>query len=184
MSKIFVKYSYVPEQQKSKMKQYKDQVSEFVRIWNFTRRETLEILGSLNGDQINFKPIGSPKWQGLNWQFGCIARTQIVYTKAIGEGKMNFKWFQDALLPEKRYIKSVKELQSLLKSADVQWVHSIRLKRLDQDFTVHWPGNNFSLLAHINALVAHERLHQGQLISYFTFAGFELPEGFSKNWAL
>ncbi len=163
---------------------FKNLVTSFVRQWNFVRSESLDILNSLSDEQLQFKPVGFSKWQPLYYQFACIARTQMVYARAIAEGKMEFNWFEDTILPDKHSFKTKAKLVKLLEEANKKWRESIVSKRFDEEFVVKWPGFNQSVSNHIVSLISHERIHHAELISYFTMAGFELPENFKKNWAL
>src|SRR5258708_6964451 len=156
---------------------YQDLVSSFIATWNFTRAETLEILNSLDNEQLQFKPQGE-KWQTLYWQFGCIARTQLVYAKAIETGKIDFSLFESEKLPKKDQYQTKVLIKNFLEEANQTWLEAIQGKSKDEDFKITWPGYNQNLLTHISSLISHERLHHGQLISYFTLAGFELPPGF------
>lgn len=162
---------------------YKDLVTNLIRSWNFVRSETLEILDSLDDKKLQFKPSGE-KWQPLYHQFGCIGRTQLVYTKAIQEGKMDFSWFSSPDLPKKDQFETKEDIKKFLQQTDRTWTLNIRQKRDKENFKIKWPGVNQPLIVQISSLVAHERIHHGQFISYFTLAGFELPKGFKSNWAL
>lgn len=171
--------------------QFKNFVTGFVRQWNFTRSETLEILESLTDEQLNFKPKEMPttllkerEWQTLGYQFGCILRTQLVYTRAIREVKMDYSWFHDPQLMDKNQFKKVKDLQLALEKANQDWLEAIRTKRRDEEFKISWPGFKTFIPNHITALIAHERIHHGQLITYLTLAGIEFPKNFKANWAL
>lgn len=165
------------------MKPYKDLVTGFVRSWNYARGESLDLLDSLDNGKLLYKPDGN-KWQSIAYQFGCMARTQMVYTRSIKEGRMNYKWFHDPSLMGKNDIITKKELDELLDRCDKEWNEVIREKRREEDFVIAWPGFNMGLLNHISALISHERLHHGQLISYFTLADFELPKRFKEGWSL
>lgn len=162
---------------------YKDFVTSFVRGWNHTRQETLEILTCLNNEQLQFRPQGAV-WQPLYYQFNCIGITQLIYTEAIKTGKMNFSLFKSDLFPEKDEFQTVNSLREFLGKTDSEWTSAIRNRREEEEFKVKWPGFNMALPNHISALMSHERLHHGQFISYFTIAGFELPKNFKSNWAL
>ncbi len=163
--------------------EYKNLITNHVRSWNFTRSETLEILHSLDDKKLQFKPEGNT-WQPLFWEFGCIGRTQMVYSNAILTGKMDFSFFDSDKLPTKTTNQTVKDIEKFLEKTNTEWLELIRSKRRDEDFKVKWPGNNMPLTVHIASLANHERLHHGQFISYFTLAGFDLPKNFKTNWAL
>ena len=108
----------------------------------------------------------------------------MVYAKAIREGKMDYSWFEREDLPRKEDYKTKQLLIDLLVQSDKEWTEAVRNKRRDEDFEIAWPGFKQSLINHITSLVSHERIHHGQLISYFTIAGFQIPQGFKNNWAL
>lgn len=162
---------------------YKNLVTSAVRQWNFTRSETSEILNSLDDEQLQFKPEGE-KWKTLFEQFSCIYLTQVVYSRSIKEGRMKYRWFHDQEASEMTKLSTKEELIKALQKADKKWIEAIREKREDEEFKVKWPGFNQNLLNTMSSLIAHERLHHGQLIAYFTLAGFELPKNFKENWSL
>lgn len=151
---------------------------EMVRLWAMTRRETMELLESLNDEKLLFVPEGA-KWQPLYYQFACMARSQLVYVESIKAEKMDFSFFKDPGLPDKHANKTKAELKQLLETADVSWRNV-----LSSGVSVLWGDEAVSINGQIARMVAHERLHHGQLISYFTLAGFEFPESFKMNWAL
>lgn len=163
--------------------QFKNLVTSFVRSWNFTRSETLQILNALTDEQLKFRPAGA-KWKPLYNQFSCIILTQLVYTRSIEEGRMDYKWFHEEEITKRTNFTSKEDLLKALEEADKKWVQVIRNKREEDDYKIKWPGFNQNLLNTINSLVAHERLHHGQLISYFTAANFELPPKFKDNWSI
>jgi hypothetical protein len=154
-------------------------MEEFVDRWKFVRSETLELLQSLNDEKLQFKPKGE-KWQPLFYQFSCTARTQAIYAHAAQSGAMDFSLFSSSGLPRKTDHQTVKALLSFLVSSERQWLNALHA---NSDGVV-WPDSKKSISAHIACLSEHERLHHGQLISYFTLAGFELPPNFKNNWAL
>ena len=57
-------------------------LNESIGEWNFSRSETLELLGVLNDQQLQLKHPGEG-FQPLFYQFNCIGRTQLVYAEAI-----------------------------------------------------------------------------------------------------
>lgn len=165
------------------MKQYKDLVTSFVRQWNFTRSETEEILESLNEKCLKFRPKGK-QWKRMVDQFLCIARAQSVYTRAIETGWIDFSLFSNPDFLKRFEIEKREDLIKLLKQVDNEWIKAIRGKRKEEEFLVAWPGFKQNLVNHISSLIAHERLHHGQLITYLTLEGVEIPPKFKRNWAL
>lgn len=162
---------------------YSNLVNSSIQGWKAAREETLEILDSLDDDRLQFKPKGG-KWQPLYWEFGCIGRTQIVYTKAIESGKVDFSLFSSPVMPSKTKYQTKNDLINFLEKSDIDWLKAIKLKKDIEDYGIDWGNIKMPLIRHIACLSEHERLHHGQFISYFTIAHFELPEGFMTNWAL
>ncbi len=153
--------------------------NEVKKDWQFVRSETLEILNALDDDRLAFCPSGD-QWQPVSYQFACIARTQVVYANALQDGVMDFAAFGDASLPSKQSLRTKSELQEILHDAEALWQNAIQSGAP----TVAWPGVSRSAASHVYRLASHERIHHGQLISYFTLAGWDLPEQFKRNWAL
>lgn len=152
--------------------------TEAIDAWIFARGETRELLGSLTDEQLLFKPEGD-KWQPLYYQFACMVRTQLVYAKALQAGVMDFGYFADASLPAKHSLKTQEALSAAMDAAVDIWKTAIATGN-----SVDWEGQTASTAGHIYRLISHERLHHGQLISYFTLAGYDLPPKFKGNWAL
>lgn len=155
-----------------------DDLHEAIEYWLFTRSETQELLHSLTDEQLLFTPEG-PKWQPLYYQFTCMVRVQLAYAKALRTGGMDFAYFADKSLPGKRSLKSRQQLDTAFNRAKGIWQSAITTIG-----SVKWYDQNVSVAGHIYRLVSHERMHQGQLISYFTLAGYKLPPNFKQIWAL
>lgn len=156
------------------------QQKELLKDWAFVRSETIEILSTLNDKKLQFCPEGSKKWQPLSYQFACIGRTQLVYAKGLMKGSLSQADFTGEGLPQKRDIITKDEIERLLEWSDTEWLSALSNGMV----SVAWTTDTLSRAAHLYRLVAHERLHHGQLISYFTLAGFTLPKHFRQNWAL
>jgi len=156
-------------------------MSSMLSQWRFCRSETLEILNSLDDDQLKFCPEGD-KWKPLFKQFVCMVSTQITYARSIEEGRIDFGWFRDETAKLEN-ISTKEDLLKALEKVDKRWVKVIKSIE-DEDYQIKWPGFSLNLFNTITTLISHERLHDGQIISYFTMAGFDLPEKFKENWAL
>jgi hypothetical protein len=154
-------------------------MNDFIVRWQFTRSETIEILKSLTDEWLQFKPEGE-KWQPMFRQFGCMGRTQLIYAKAAETGVMDFSLFGSSEITGKDLNQTVGSILAFLEDANSAWIAALRRNKVG----VQWPDDNKRIELHITSLAEHERLHHGQLISYFTFAGMELPLGFKNNWAL
>lgn len=151
---------------------------EALTLWKLTRGDTLALLDSLSDEQLLFTPEG-PKWQPLYYQFACMARSQLVNSKVVEAGVMDFQFFTDPSLPDKHATKTKQGLRELLVASNSAW-----LEALQNGKPVKWGDDTVSVDGQAYRMIAHERLHHGQLISYFTLAGFDFPEGFKMNWAL
>lgn len=155
------------------------QDKDIVRDWRFVRSETAEILSALNDETLVFKPEGD-RWQPVYYQFACMARTQMVYTRALSEGKMDFAYFGDPMLPDKHVLRTKADLQKWLNDADKAWQEAMQKGKKE----VKWPGVTITAASHASRLMGHERIHHGLLIAYFTLGGWDLPPNFKQNWAL
>lgn len=154
-------------------------MEEFIKRWQFTRSETMELAKSLDDEQLQFKPEGN-KWQTMFHQFGCIGRTQLIYAKAAETGVMDFSLFGTNEMPSKDKHQTSQEIIAFLNDCNSAWLNALS----QNGSGVIWPDGVKTAELHIMSLAEHERLHHGQLISYFTMAGIELPTGFKRNWAL
>lgn len=154
-------------------------MEDFIKRWQFTRSETIEILKSSADAQLQYRPEGE-KWQPIFHQFGCMARTQLIYAKAAESGEMDFSLFGSPDMPGKDTKQTQAEILTFLNESNDAWLEALAKNAGG----VKWPDGTKPLEIHIASLAEHERLHHGQLIAYFTLAGFSLPQGFKRNWAL
>ncbi len=154
---------------------------DLIAEWGFVRSETTNLLRALTDNQLLFTPEGDA-WKPLFWQFACCARTQIVYTRALENGTMDMTLFSSAELPDKTTLNTRHALQDSLILTDEAW-HTALATVSDQTH-IGWDSGALTPGRHIAKLISHERLHHGQLLSYFTLAGFTLPINFKQNWAL
>lgn len=153
-------------------------IDEAMDAWVFVRTETRELLGTLKDEQLQFTPQGE-KWQPLYYQFACMIRTQHIYAKALTTRVMDFAYFADSSFPDKHSLNSKAKLTDAFEAIVPVWKTAITTSD-----TVQWPEGVVSTVGHVYRLIAHERLHHGQLISYFTLAGYELSSNFKQNWTL
>ena len=157
------------------------QKPEALRDWEFVRYETYELLDALSDKKLAFMPEGNKRWQPLSYQFACMGRTQLVYAWALAKGFMDQADFSGKGLPNKQDIRTRSDLRHLLEWADQEWFSALG-SGINEVRWLH--GQSLSRSAHLYRLVAHERLHHGQIISYFTLADYKLPAEFKRNWAL
>ena len=156
-------------------------LADMIAGWAFTRSESHEILASLSDEQLQFQPTGA-KWRPLYYQFGCMARTQLVYAAAVESGVMDYSLFSSSELPSKTAIQDGAGLAALLNEANKHWLRVLKSRAAED--AIRWPDHTRSVARHIGSLAEHERLHHGQIIGYFSTAGINLPAGFKGNWAL
>ncbi len=154
-------------------------MKDVIDIWIFARTELLELLSSLDDGQLKFKPEGN-RWQPLYYQFACCLRTQLVFIRALNEGVMDLSWYGDKSLPNKH---DMETRSKLLDQAEVNKEKMISALQSSRD-SIEWSDGIRTKNFHIAALIAHERMHLGQIISYFDMAGFTLPKSFRDNWSL
>lgn len=147
--------------------------------WKFCHENTYELLSALKDKDLKFVPKESPKFQSLGFQFGCIVSTQQGFAHMLKNKKyVSDYWFTTK---EKSFI-SVKEAQKALKNADLFLEREIN--KLKDNDTFEWKSGKSPVWRVISWLTEHERLHQGQLIAYFTLANLELPPNFKRLWNL
>ena len=110
-------------------------MEEFIERWQFVRSETLELLLSLFDEQLQYKPSGE-KWQPIYYQFGCIGRTQQIYTAALVGGKMDFSLFGSPTFAKKDTNQTNESIRIFLKQCNDSW-----LGALHKNFNnVAWPN--------------------------------------------
>lgn len=153
-------------------------MNEATEYWIYTRSETRELLRNLTDEQLLFKPEG-PKWQPLHHQFTCMIRVQLAYAKALRTGEMDFAYFREESLPGRHSLKTREQLDAAFDNIREVWKAAIATGK-----DVRWLDQDVSAAGHIYRLVAHERLHHGQIISYCTMAGYDLPASFKESWSL
>lgn len=150
--------------------------------WKFTRRQTSELLESLADKDLNFTPKGSPKFKDLQSQFACLGATQLAYTRMLEEKKTFISKYFEPFKKELIKLRKKSELRKKLEKIDKEFQKTI-LKSKDGD-CFDWGDVKTPVWRIITLLQEHERLHHGQLISYFTLAGFKFPAGFKQTWDL
>lgn len=145
--------------------------------WEFQRGLALDILKSLTDEQLNLtvgKHMGT-----LGEQFRHMARVQVQYTEAIKNKK---------IAPTKKKIdpsvaKSKEGLLELWEEANKEMLNVLEglsgeeAKNLNIDWK-HWGIDSMDLSSHLDALLDHENLHNGQIIVYLRT--HEIP--FPKSW--
>lgn len=154
--------------------------AEWHRNWRLVRDETMSLMDMVNDKKLAYIPEGNKNWQPLSYQFACIGRTQLVYAWALAKGRMEVSDFTAKGLPDIKQPLTKAVILELLEWSESEWQ-----KALIGGFEhVQMGKEQLSVTSYVARLIGHERLHHGQIISYFTLAGMRFPTDFKRNWAL
>src|SRR3989338_2316659 len=137
--------------------------------WQSMRQLTLDLLETIPEEKLDFavgKNMGN-----LGKQFRHIGDVQLCYSEAIKTEKISFSNYKKDYSIEN----SKEKLKSFLKEVDKQM---LKLIEKNPQVIIDWFGDKLSLENHINALIQHEILHQGELIVYVR----TLELAFPKSW--
>lgn len=154
--------------------------SELAEKWmmsfKWSRNNTLEILQSLTDVDLKLKPVGD-KFQDLGFQFACLATTTDTYLRRITkhEDKSFGKLYLNGKMLTKSDLNTGQQLHQILEDQITQ-INDLLIDISGEVLVEH--------LRHLINISDHEYLHQGQLVSYFTWLGKALPSRFKKAWAL
>lgn len=153
-------------------------LKEFLNSWQFRRRRIFDLLANATEEDLSFSPGGG--MGTLAKQFRHLSNVQHVYLEAIKDGKINFS--------KKIYDKSFDEKEKLIEilKAEDKYMVELLAGLSDQDWEkeIDWGGtHNPKVEEHLDWLIGHETLHQGQLIIYWKLLGRSFPESW-KSWNL
>lgn len=146
-----------------------------IQNWQDIQSLTFDVLQSLSDEQLKFtvgKNMGT-----LGEQFRHIIRIRFQYTEAIESGKVSD-------LRESIDLKSSESKESLLtlwEKSKQQLLNAV--KKASPDASIdwsYWGDDNLSLVDHLQALMDHETLHNGELIVYLKSMEYTFP----KSWAV
>lgn len=140
-----------------------------IEEWQSMRQLTLDLLDAIPEEKLDFavgKNMGS-----LGKQFRHIGDVQLCYSEAIKTGKISFSNYKKDYSIEN----SRKKLKSFLQEVDKEM---LKLIKENLQIKIDWFGDKLSLENHMNALIQHEILHQGELIVYARTLGLTFP----KSW--
>ncbi|MBI3633100.1 MAG: DinB family protein [Candidatus Vogelbacteria bacterium] len=150
--------------------------------WKFIQNLAFDVLKMLPDEQLDFtvgKNMGT-----LGEQFRHIIRVRTQYTEAIENNKVadtiekidpNVARSKTKLL--KLWEMANQRLLSVLENTD-----SEALEKKIIDWT-HWGIESMNIHGHLNALMDHENLHNGQLIVYLRTMDLKFPKSW-KSWGL
>ena len=145
--------------------------------WEFQRGLALDILKQLTDDQLSLtvgKHMGT-----LGEQFRHMARVQIQYTEAVKNKKITpiEKVVDPNVAQSKGKLLELWEQANSEMFAVLEGLSDQETKDLIIDWK-YWKIDSMNLLNHLDALLDHENLHNGQIIVYLRT--HEIP--FPKSW--
>lgn len=152
-----------------------DLYQHFRSEWQFTRGLTMELLTSLNDEELQYSPSEnlSPFWK----QFRHVGRVQEDYLCAMESGELSFS-------PERgRYNGgcSRDKLITYLNELDTELEQRLSDPTLHP--TISWFGAPLPVSEHLMRLITHEVLHQGAWMVYMRMLGRSFPPGWDA-WGL
>ena len=158
------------------------EISRQVENLKFCQDLAIDILKMLTDEQLDFtvgKNMGT-----LGEQFRHMARVRLQYSEAIENKKVE---------PTKETIdpsiaKSKEKLIELWEKINkkipqiLERMSAEELENLKIDWK-HWGIDSMNIYSHLQALIDHENLHNGQTIVYIRTMGLKFPESW-KAWGL
>ena len=155
-------------------KEIKKQIDD----WDFIQNLSLDVLKVLNDKQLEFtvgKNMGT-----LGEQFRHMIRVRFQYAEAIETKKV------DDVIEEIDTVvaKSKTMLLELWEKANKKLLNV--LENTNTDLIIdwkHWGVDSMDITDHLNALMDHETLHNGQIIVYLRTMGFPFPKSW-EAWGL
>lgn len=140
-----------------------------IEKWKSIRKLLLDLLEVIPEEHLNFtvgKNMGT-----IGKQYRHIGDVQLCYVEAIKTGEINFSHYQKDYSLEK----SKEKLHSFLVDIDRRMIEAI-----EKNYTakINWFGQKLDLKEHLQALIEHEVLHQGELIVYIRTLEVKFP----KSW--
>ncbi len=150
--------------------------------WKFQRSLALDVLKSLTDEQLSLtvgKNMGT-----LGEQFRHMARVQIQYTEAIKNKKIG----QTEKKIDPSIARSKEKLLELWEQANKEMLGVLgglsdqETKDLVIDWK-YWGIESMNLSSHLDALLDHENLHNGQIIVYLRTHEIPLPKSW-EAWGL
>lgn len=142
--------------------------------WHSMRKLTLDLLEVIPEEKLDFaidKNMGS-----LGKQFRHIGDVQLCYSEAIKTGKISFSNYKRDYSIEN----SREKLKNFLEEVDKEM---LKLIAENPKSEIDWFGDKLLLENHIDALIQHEILHQGELIVYARTLELTFPKSWSM-WGL
>lgn len=158
------------------------EIKKKIDDWKYIQNLGFDILKMLSDEQLNFtvgKNMGT-----LGEQFRHMARVRFQYAEAIETKKID-----DTIEKIDPVVaKSTGKLIELWEKANQKLLNVLEKASPDElENTMidwkYWGIDEMSICDHLNALMDHETLHNGQLIVYLRTMELKFPESW-KDWGL
>lgn len=150
------------------------QTKALLEQWKATRKLLLDVLEIIPEQDLGFT-VGQ-NMGTLGKQYRHMGDVQLCYNEAIRTGRINFSHYRRDYSLET----SKEGLAQFLRDADASMFRLIEEK---PDARIDWFGQEWDLNSHIQALIGHEILHQGQMVVYIRTLGLKFPESW-EFWGL
>ena len=148
-----------------------EDLKQLLEHWNEMRELTLDLLDQLPEKYLSYS-VG--KNMGIiGKQYRHIGDVQICYVDAIKKSKIDFSKYKRDYSIEN----SKEKLKEFLIEINKEMLNLIEE---NSEVEIDWFGDTLNLKQHIQALIEHEILHQGELVVYIRTLGLKFP----KSWRL
>lgn len=147
------------------------EIQKTLEHWIELRQLTLDLLQAVPEEKLSFTP--GENMGTLGKQFRHIGDVQICYSDALLSQKIDFSTYKRDYSLES----SKEALATFLQ--EVEREMQLRIQEAGQ-VEIEWFGEQYTLSKHLEALIEHEILHQGELVVYIRLLGIPFP----KSWEL
>lgn len=158
------------------------EISRQVENLKFCQDLAMDILKMLNDEQLSFtvgKNMGT-----LGEQFRHMARVRLQYSEAVETKKVSptEKTIDPSIAKSKEKLIELWESVNQKIPQILKKMSAEELENLKIDWK-HWGVDSMDIYSHLQALIDHENLHNGQIIVYIRTMGLKFPESW-KAWGL
>ena len=158
------------------------EIKKKIEDWNFIQNLAFDVLKTLSDEQLGFtvgKNMGT-----LGEQFRHMARVRFQYAEAIETKKV------DTVIEkiDPAVAKSKIKLVELWEKANQKLLNVLERSNPEEleDTTINWSNwgvGEMNIHGHLNVLMDHETLHNGEIIVYLRTMGFTFPKSW-EAWGL
>jgi uncharacterized damage-inducible protein DinB len=144
-----------------------------VANWKLFRNLTYDLLESLAEKNL-IETVGK-NMGSLGKQFRHLGDVQLCYNEAIKTGKIDFSKYRRDYSIENSKLK----LRQFLEEMDEEMYSLIEKNNTVE---IDWGFTKISLIEHLDFLIQHEILHQGELIVYIRSLELRFPKSWEELW--